>query len=84
MFNGKYDGAQDSVIEPFFKYIEKVKWVRFAESSHFPQYEEPERYLKVVSDFLLMEWNGWKTWEGEGWSHGIYRCMSPRIPYQPI
>lgn len=54
MFNGKYDGAQDFVIEPFFRYIDKVKWVRFAESSHFPQWEEPEEYLKVVGDFLMM------------------------------
>jgi pimeloyl-ACP methyl ester carboxylesterase len=53
MFNGKYDGAQDFVIEPFFKYIERVKWVRFAESSHFPQFEEPEKYFKVVGEFLL-------------------------------
>jgi L-proline amide hydrolase len=55
LINGKYDGAQDSVMEPFFESIEKVKWVRFAESSHFPQMEEPEEYLKVVSGFLLMK-----------------------------
>ena len=52
LINGKYDGAQDSVMEPFFAAIEKVKWVRFAESSHMPQLEEPEAFLKVVGDFL--------------------------------
>lgn len=55
LVNGRYDGAQDSVMEPFFEAFDKVKWVRFAESSHFPQFEEPEEYLKVVGDFLLMK-----------------------------
>jgi L-proline amide hydrolase len=53
LINGKYDEAQDSVMEPFFKSIEKVKWVKFAESSHLPQLEEPEEFLKVVGGFLL-------------------------------
>ncbi|CZR60076.1 uncharacterized protein PAC_09971 [Phialocephala subalpina] len=39
LLNGKYDEAQDEVMEPFFKNIEKVKWFRFAESSHMPQVE---------------------------------------------
>jgi pimeloyl-ACP methyl ester carboxylesterase len=53
LINGKYDGAQDSVMEPFFNGIDKVKWVRFGESSHMPHLEEPEAFLKVVGDFLL-------------------------------
>ncbi|KUJ11700.1 proline iminopeptidase [Mollisia scopiformis] len=52
LINGKYDEAQDEVVEPFFRGIEKVKWVRFAESSHLPQLEEMEEYLKVVREFL--------------------------------
>lgn len=53
LINGKYDEAQDEVMEPFFKSIPKVKWVRFAESSHLPQLEETEEFLRVVVDFLL-------------------------------
>jgi pimeloyl-ACP methyl ester carboxylesterase len=53
LINGKYDGAQDSVMEPFFNSIDKVKWVRFGESSHMPHLEEPEEFLKVAGDFLL-------------------------------
>jgi L-proline amide hydrolase len=53
LINGKYDEAQDEVMEPFFKLIPKVKWVRFAESSHLPQLEETEEFLKVVVNFLL-------------------------------
>jgi pimeloyl-ACP methyl ester carboxylesterase len=55
LINGKYDAAQDSVLEPFFKGIEKVKWVKFAQSSHFPQIEEPEEYLEVAGGFLSMK-----------------------------
>ena len=42
-------------MEPFFEGIEKVKWVKFAESSHFPQIEEPEEYRKAVGGFLSMK-----------------------------
>lgn len=52
LINGKYDGAQDSTMEPFFDGIDKVKWVTFAESSHVPHLEEPERFLAVVGGFL--------------------------------
>ncbi len=55
LINGKYDEAQDEVMEPFFKSINKVKWVRFAESSHTPQLEETEEFLKAVSTFLATE-----------------------------
>jgi pimeloyl-ACP methyl ester carboxylesterase len=53
LINGKYDEAQDEVLEPFFRGISKVKWVRFAESSHMPHLEEGEEFLKVLGDFLL-------------------------------
>lgn len=52
LINGRYDEAQDEVVEPFFQEIEKVKWYRFAESSHTPQLEEREEFMKVVAGFL--------------------------------
>ncbi|KAF8862062.1 proline iminopeptidase [Acephala macrosclerotiorum] len=52
LLNGKYDEAQDEVMEPFFKNIEKVKWFRFAESSHMPHVEQEEEYNAVVRNFL--------------------------------
>lgn len=55
LINGKYDEAQDEVMDPFFKFIQKVKWVRFAESSHLPQLEETEEFLKVLGSFLTTE-----------------------------
>jgi len=52
LLNGKYDAATDEVMQPFFDIIEKVKWVRFAESSHMPHLEELEEFLKVLGGFL--------------------------------
>ncbi|KAF7356098.1 Proline-specific peptidase [Mycena venus] len=53
LLNGRYDDAQDVGVVPFFERIPKVKWVQFAESSHMPFFEEPERFLQVVGDFLV-------------------------------
>ncbi|KAH8100338.1 Alpha/Beta hydrolase protein [Cristinia sonorae] len=50
--NGRWDGAQDSVVKPFWTSIPKVKWAHFATSSHLPQLEERERYMDVVGSFL--------------------------------
>lgn len=55
IINGHYDEAQDSVIQPFLRSIKKIKWVKFAESSHVAHLEEPERFLQVVGDFLTAE-----------------------------
>jgi proline-specific peptidase len=55
LLNGRYDEATDYVMEPFWKSIEKVKWVRFAESSHTPQLEETDEFLRVVGGYLKAE-----------------------------
>ncbi|KAJ8481737.1 hypothetical protein ONZ51_g5825 [Trametes cubensis] len=52
LLNGAYDEAADSSVMPFFKLIPKVKWFTFAESSHMPHWEEREKYMKLVADFL--------------------------------
>ena len=54
LINGKYDGVPPSAGQPFFDRIDKVKWVTFAESSHFPNLEEPEEFLKVLGGFLSL------------------------------
>lgn len=55
LLNGKYDEATDYVMQPFFDKIEKVKWVKFAESSHTPQLEETDEFLRVVGGYLKAE-----------------------------
>ncbi|THH14099.1 hypothetical protein EW146_g6190 [Bondarzewia mesenterica] len=52
LLNGEYDFETDEVCAPFFWGIEKVKWVKFAHSSHVPHWEERERYIQVVDAFL--------------------------------
>lgn len=53
LLNGRYDEARDPVVAPFFREIPRVKWVTFAESSHMIHWEERERYMEVVGNFLL-------------------------------
>ncbi|KIJ26781.1 hypothetical protein M422DRAFT_191776 [Sphaerobolus stellatus SS14] len=53
LLNGRYDEAQDEVVMPYFQNISKVKWFQFSESSHLPQWEERERYMEVVGEFLI-------------------------------
>ena len=42
------------VVAPFFEKLPKVKWVTFEGSSHTPHWEERDRYMKLVADFLSM------------------------------
>ncbi|KAJ6544987.1 proline-specific peptidase [Mycena vulgaris] len=54
VINGLHDVAQDVAVAPFFHNIPKAKWVQLRASTHMPFFEEPERYFKVVGDFLSM------------------------------
>lgn len=51
--NGRYDQTQDVGFQGWFKAIPKVKWVTLGKSSHSPQYEESERYIQVLREFLV-------------------------------
>ncbi|KAJ7473723.1 proline iminopeptidase [Mycena galericulata] len=50
--NGKYDLAQDFVVQPFVDKIPKVKWVRYENASHLPMWEVREEYMEEVRVFL--------------------------------
>ncbi|KAI0724653.1 Alpha/Beta hydrolase protein [Fomitopsis betulina] len=52
LLNAPDSEAQDVNMWPMFQKISKVKWVQFANSTHLAQFEEPERYLEVVTEFL--------------------------------
>ena len=45
--------AQDVAVAPFFEKIPKVRWAHFSGSSHMPYWEEPERYYRIVGQFLM-------------------------------
>jgi pimeloyl-ACP methyl ester carboxylesterase len=52
--NGRHDTAADWTLAPLFKNIPRVKWVQFESegSSHTPMWENRERYIKIVDEFL--------------------------------
>ncbi|ORY01578.1 Alpha/Beta hydrolase protein [Clohesyomyces aquaticus] len=50
--NGRFDSVQDSSMYPWFNEISKVKWVAFEKSSHMAHWEERDRYMEVVGQFL--------------------------------
>ncbi|RAH56309.1 proline-specific peptidase [Aspergillus piperis CBS 112811] len=52
VINCKYDEAQDSAVEPLFWGIDKVKWITLSDGSHCPQFDDREKYLQVVDEFL--------------------------------
>ncbi|KAL6299308.1 hypothetical protein BKA93DRAFT_882394 [Sparassis latifolia] len=54
LINGRGDMAQDFVVAPFFQKISKVKWVTFENSSHTPFWEEREKFMKLVAEFLKL------------------------------
>ncbi|KAI0359761.1 proline-specific peptidase [Trametes cingulata] len=50
--NGAYDIADDEVVKPYVENIPHSKWVKFDNSSHTPFWEEREKYMQVVGEFL--------------------------------
>ena len=53
VINGEYDEAQDETTTPYFYNPScKTKWIRYGLSSHLPQLEETERYIKDLGMFL--------------------------------
>ncbi|KAH9921649.1 uncharacterized protein B0H18DRAFT_1121340 [Fomitopsis serialis] len=54
VINGRMDMAQDFVVAPFFEKINKVKWITFEKSSHCPFWEERERYMNILDEFLKL------------------------------
>jgi pimeloyl-ACP methyl ester carboxylesterase len=53
LLNGRYDEARDSVVELFFWKIPRVRWATFAESSDMIHFEERQRYMEIVGNFLV-------------------------------
>ncbi|KAJ7442763.1 proline iminopeptidase [Mycena galericulata] len=52
LINGEHDFLTDKVCAPFYWGIDRIRWVKFANSSHMPHWEERERYMSVVGEFL--------------------------------
>lgn len=52
IISGVNDEVTEPTVLPWFTNIPKVKWVELQNSTHLPMYEEPEKYFKVILDFL--------------------------------
>ncbi|RDX57203.1 proline-specific peptidase [Lentinus brumalis] len=52
VINGRYDIAQDWVIESYVKRVPNASWIKFENSSHLPCFEEREGYMDAVAKFL--------------------------------
>ena len=52
LINGRYDEVQDVAVAPFFEKLKRVKWITLEASSHMGHFEERERYMEILKDFL--------------------------------
>jgi L-proline amide hydrolase len=52
VLSGRYDDAAPAAVRPFHELIPDARWEIFEESSHVPHLEEPERFDRVVLEFL--------------------------------
>lgn len=50
--SGRHDEATPAIAGTVHDGIPDSRWVIFEESSHMPHAEEPERYLRVLDEFL--------------------------------
>ncbi|CAA7270032.1 unnamed protein product [Cyclocybe aegerita] len=46
------DEVQEPALLPWFLHVPKIKWVELANSTHLGMYEEEDRYLHIVQNFL--------------------------------
>lgn len=52
LINGRWDMVEDVTCAGFFRHIQQIKWVTFDNASHTPMWEDRERYMKLVEDFI--------------------------------
>jgi len=52
LVSGAHDEVRPDVVRVIHERVPDSEWVLFEDSSHTPHLEEPERFLRVVEDFL--------------------------------
>jgi proline-specific peptidase len=52
IISARWDEGKEFVAAPFFRNIKRCKWVVMEDSSHMSMWEEPERYNRVLGEFL--------------------------------
>jgi len=54
LINGEFDEITDKNLLPFVEGLSDVEWVKLQGASHMQHFEQPEKYLDVVSKFLAV------------------------------
>ncbi|MBB6351438.1 proline iminopeptidase-family hydrolase [Nonomuraea muscovyensis] len=52
LLSGRHDEATPATVQPYFDRIPDVRWEIFENSSHTPHLEEPDRFRRVLLDYL--------------------------------
>ncbi|MFE5796720.1 proline iminopeptidase-family hydrolase [Streptomyces sp. NPDC056503] len=52
ILSGRHDEATEAAVRPYQELIPDSRWELFEHSSHMPHLEEPDRFQRVVADFL--------------------------------
>ncbi|GAB3684781.1 proline iminopeptidase-family hydrolase [Actinocorallia lasiicapitis] len=52
VLSGRHDEATPKTVRPYHDLIPGARWEIFEDSSHAPHLEEPERFSKIMLDFL--------------------------------
>ncbi|KAI8630089.1 Alpha/Beta hydrolase protein [Xylariaceae sp. FL1651] len=52
LLNGQYNEATDVCVRPWFSSIPKVRWVTIENASHMCHWEQRQRYIQLVGNFL--------------------------------
>ena len=52
LLSGRYDQVTPACVEKLKQGISSSEWVLFENSSHMPHWEETERFLQVLDEFL--------------------------------
>jgi L-proline amide hydrolase len=52
LVSGEHDEVRPDVVQAIHERVRDCEWVLFEDASHTPHLEQPERFLRVVSEFL--------------------------------
>ena len=53
IINGEFDMCQDICIKQYFYLVPRSKWIHLDGCSHMPFFEDRDRYMQIVHEFLI-------------------------------
>ena len=55
VYSGEYDNLKEYCQAPYFDLIPRVRWITFRDASHSAHWEQRDKVLGTVSDFLAQK-----------------------------